>query len=207
LKLGAALADGRPPSETHGDGRSSTAQQVELSAEVIRAILPHRWPFLMIDRVTQVDPGREATGIKCVSSGEIAFLGHFPEMSVFPGVLIVEAIAQLAGVMVGTASVKRVNFRRPIVPGDVMRIHVQRTGGSTSMTEVAAKVTVNGHVCAEGSLVVAHDPTSPPNSTESPKNSPAAVEPSDLNNFNTPATDFSPSSERTVPHDRSLARQ
>ena len=99
--------------------------------------IPHRYPFLMIDRIDNVVPYESAVGIKCVSIGEPHFQGHFPGKPVMPGVLIIESMAQTAGVMVVTSlgpesegklvyfmSIEEAKFRRPVVPGDRMEVHV-----------------------------------------------------------------------------------
>lgn len=101
--------------------------------------IPHRYPFLMIDRIEEVVPYEYAIGIKCVSINESFFQGHFPRKPIMPGVLIVEAMAQTAGVMVVTSlgpeaegklvyfmSVEEAKFRRPVFPGDRMHIRVNR---------------------------------------------------------------------------------
>jgi 3-hydroxyacyl-[acyl-carrier-protein] dehydratase len=107
-------------------------------AGVMRAI-PHRYPFLLIDRVVDMVPGNSAVGVKNVSVNENFFQGHFPGHPVMPGVLIIESMAQTAAVLVvetlGPAargkvvyfmSIENAKFRRPVVPGDQLRIHVSR---------------------------------------------------------------------------------
>jgi 3-hydroxyacyl-[acyl-carrier-protein] dehydratase len=101
--------------------------------------IPHRYPFLMIDRIEEVVPYDYAIGIKCVSINENFFQGHFPQKPIMPGVLIIESMAQTAGVMVVTSlgpdaegklvyfmSVEEAKFRRPVVPGDRLRVRVSR---------------------------------------------------------------------------------
>jgi 3-hydroxyacyl-[acyl-carrier-protein] dehydratase len=113
-----------------------------LSATEIEAILPHRYPFLLVDRIQELQPHQRATGLKNVTINEPFFPGHFPSNPVMPGVLIVEALAQTAGVLAfksgveGTGvyfmSIERAKFRRPVVPGDQLRLEVQvlqRRGG------------------------------------------------------------------------------
>jgi len=107
-------------------------------ARIMHAI-PHRYPFLMIDRVVDVVPGKSAVGIKNVSVNENFFQGHFPQQLVMPGVLIVESMAQTAAVLVVETlgpeaagkvvyfmSIENAKFRRPVVPGDQLRIHVTK---------------------------------------------------------------------------------
>jgi len=106
---------------------------MQFTNDEIRNILPHRYPFLMVDRITECEPGKSATGIKCVSANEMHFMGHFPEKSVFPGVLILEALAQCGAVallveeanrgkLVLFGGVKNARFRLPVVPGDVLEL-------------------------------------------------------------------------------------
>src|SRR6184192_4403601 len=102
----------------------------------IRAILPHRYPFLLVDRITELEAGRRIVGIKNVTANEPFFQGHFPDFPVMPGVLIVEAMAQTAGVHVlrtvedrasmnvFLVSVDAARFRRPVVPGDQLRMEM-----------------------------------------------------------------------------------
>jgi 3-hydroxyacyl-[acyl-carrier-protein] dehydratase len=109
----------------------------EIDIQRIMRLIPHRYPFLMIDRVVGVKPGEEATGIKNVSINEHYFQGHFPERPVMPGVLVIEAMAQTAAVLVvhtlgpGSEgklvyfmSVDSARFRRPVFPGDVLAVRV-----------------------------------------------------------------------------------
>jgi len=119
------------------------ANESKLSLEVgdIMALIPHRYPFLLIDRVIDIVPGEEAVGIKNVTINEPFFQGHFPGMPVMPGVLLVEAMAQTAGVTVMTAqersadappplvyfmTVDSARFRKPVVPGDTVELHVKK---------------------------------------------------------------------------------
>jgi 3-hydroxyacyl-[acyl-carrier-protein] dehydratase len=105
--------------------------------DLIKRIIPHRYPFLLIDRVTDIDPGARATGIKNVTFNEPHFQGHFPKVPIMPGVLIVEAMAQTAAVMVGLTgkmvdndflvyfmSIDKCRFRRKVIPGDVLRLEI-----------------------------------------------------------------------------------
>jgi 3-hydroxyacyl-[acyl-carrier-protein] dehydratase len=98
-------------------------------------LLPHRYPFLMVDRVIDIDPGKRIVGIKNLSINEEFFQGHFPGNPIMPGVLIVEALAQVAGILafksgapegksVFFMSIEKAKFRRPVVPGDQLRLEV-----------------------------------------------------------------------------------
>ena len=130
-------------------------------AQIMEAI-PHRYPFLLIDRVVDLVLGESATGIKNVSINEGFFQGHFPKEPVMPGVLIVESMAQTAAVLVvatlGPAakgklvyfmSVEGAKFRRPVVPGDQVHVHVQRVQRRTNVWRFSAEAKVDGVVVAE----------------------------------------------------------
>jgi 3-hydroxyacyl-[acyl-carrier-protein] dehydratase len=113
-----------------------------LTINEIMKNLPHRYPFLLVDRIVELEPGVRATGIKNVTINEPFFQGHFPEQPIMPGVLIIEAMAQVAGVMafrsgvegksVYFMSIDNAKFRRPIVPGDqvIMEIKVLKQRGN-----------------------------------------------------------------------------
>lgn len=124
--------------------------------------IPHRYPFLMIDKIDEVVPYESAIGTKCVSINEPHFQGHFPQKPVMPGVLIVEAMAQTAGVMVVTSlgpdsegklvyfmSVDEAKFRRPVVPGDTVKIHVSRLQNRGMVWKFKGEALVDGKVVAE----------------------------------------------------------
>ena len=116
---------------------------MELNIEQIMEILPHRPPFLLIDRITDCQPGHSAAGIKCVTMNEPFFTGHFPGRPIMPGVLIIEALAQTGAVaalslpenrgkLAFFGGVKRCRFRRQVVPGDVLELSctlVEQRGG------------------------------------------------------------------------------
>jgi 3-hydroxyacyl-[acyl-carrier-protein] dehydratase len=106
---------------------------MQLDSNQIQEILPHRYPFLLVDRITECIPGEKAVGVKCVSTNEMQFLGHFPQKHVMPGVLILEALAQTGAVAVLTeeenrgkivlfAGVKAARFKKQVVPGDVLEL-------------------------------------------------------------------------------------
>jgi 3-hydroxyacyl-[acyl-carrier-protein] dehydratase len=100
----------------------------------IQKLLPHRYPFLLVDRIIHLEPGAKATGIKNVTINEEFFQGHFPGQPIMPGVLIIEAMAQVAGLLafrsgatgksVYFMSIERAKFRRPVVPGDQLRFEI-----------------------------------------------------------------------------------
>ena len=108
---------------------------MELNSNEIQKILPHRYPFLLVDKITECVPGKSATGIKCVSANEMQFLGHFPKKHIMPGVLIVEALAQTGAVAMLTeeenkgklalfGGIKSCRFKRQVVPGGRLRATV-----------------------------------------------------------------------------------
>lgn len=123
-------------------GSSVIVEQMDIQRIMTR--IPHRYPLLMIDRILELEPHERCVGLKCVSIGEPCFQGHFPGHPIMPGILIVESMAQTAAVMVVTSlgsdaqdklvyfmSVENAKFRRPVTPGDVMRVEVvtrQRRG-------------------------------------------------------------------------------
>ena len=106
---------------------------MELNSNQIQEILPHRYPFLLVDRITECEPGKSATGIKCVSANESQFMGHFPQNHVMPGVLIIEALAQTGAVALLAeeknkgkiayfGGIKQARFKRQVIPGDVLTL-------------------------------------------------------------------------------------
>lgn len=127
----------------------------------IREILPHRYPMLMVDRILELEPER-IVGMKNVTANEPFFTGHFPEYPVMPGVLIVEAMAQVGGVLVlmGVpdrknklvlfASIEEAKFRRPVLPGDTLVIECRTLKKKETVVKMQGKATVNGQVVAEG---------------------------------------------------------
>ena len=131
-----------------------------LDIQAIREILPHRFPMLLVDRIVELDADR-IVGIKNVTVNEPFFTGHFPEFPVMPGVLIIEAMAQVAGVLVLKeipdrasklvllASVDSAKFRRPVLPGDQLRIEMKVIKKKSTVVKMAGEATVDGHVVAE----------------------------------------------------------
>ena len=138
-----------------------------LGAREIRAVLPHRYPVILVDRIVEVAAdGNSAVGIKCVSSNEPFFQGHFPDLPIMPGVLIVEALAQCAGAallkdleregkLAMLAGVDGFRFRRPVVPGDVLRLEVKLTKLRGPIGKVAGRASVDGQLVAEGEITFA----------------------------------------------------
>jgi beta-hydroxyacyl-ACP dehydratase FabZ len=135
-----------------------------LDNDAIRAILPHRYPFLLVDRIIEMDAGH-VVGIKNVTANEPFFLGHFPDFPVMPGVLIVEAMAQTAGVqvlstipdrankLVYLVSVDNARFRRPVRPGDQLRIEMKVLKRKGTVAKMAGHATVDGVLVAEAEVM------------------------------------------------------
>ena len=131
-----------------------------LDIEAIRNILPHRYPMLLVDRILELEPER-IVGIKNVTVNEPFFAGHFPDFPVMPGVLIVEAMAQVAGVLVlkeipdranklvFLAGIDNAKFRRPVLPGDQLRIEMKVVKKKSSVAKMQGTATVDGAVVAE----------------------------------------------------------
>lgn len=137
-----------------------------LGSREIQQIIPHRWPFLLVDKVVELQPGEGAIGIKNVTAGELCFQGHFPDYPIFPGVLIIEALAQVGAVAVLSvpenkgrivlfAGVDKFRFRGPVFPGDSLRLEVKFTKMRGPIGKGTAKATVEGKTVAEGELTFA----------------------------------------------------
>jgi beta-hydroxyacyl-ACP dehydratase FabZ len=139
----------------------------QLGITDILKILPHRYPFLLVDRILEIDPGKRVVGIKNVTFNEEFFQGHFPGNPVMPGVLIVEAMAQVAGVglmnsipetdrkLLYLTGVDRCKFRRPVVPGDQLRIEAEIVSVKTRLAKCRVTARVEGALCAEAELTSA----------------------------------------------------
>ncbi len=136
----------------------------EFSIDQIMSILPHRYPFLLVDRVIEIEQGKKAVGIKNVTINEIFFQGHFPSRPVMPGVLMVEALAQTAGVVVLTnaehhgkvaffMAVDKVKFRRVVVPGDQLLMEVEVVRDRAKTAQVRAVARVGEEIAAEAEMM------------------------------------------------------
>jgi beta-hydroxyacyl-ACP dehydratase FabZ len=135
-----------------------------LDIQAIRDILPHRFPMLLVDRIEELEEDR-VVGIKNVTANEPFFMGHFPDFPVMPGVLIVEAMAQVAGVLVLSsipdrhkklvllASVEQAKFRKPVRPGDQLRIEMKVIRRKATIAKMNGVATVNGLVVAEAEMM------------------------------------------------------
>lgn len=138
----------------------------EIDAITIMKILPHRYPFLLVDRVISMEEGKRAVGLKNVTINDNFFEGHFPGRPVMPGVLIIEAMAQVGGVLMLTPPENRgklaffmaannVKFRKPVIPGDQLRIEVEVGKIRSKTGQVKTRALVNGEVVAEAELMFA----------------------------------------------------
>lgn len=132
----------------------------------ILKVLPHRYPFVMVDRILSLDLGKEIVGLKNVTINEPFFQGHFPARPVMPGVLILEGMAQVGGIMayygnpetIGSkllffAGIDKARFRRPVVPGDQLIFTLRLMKQKRSIMVMAATATVDGQVAAEAELM------------------------------------------------------
>lgn len=138
-----------------------------LDFEDIRRILPHGFPFLFVDRVQFLDVGKRIIALKNISGNDWCFLGHFPEKAIFPGVLIIEAIAQTAGILLfgkkrhpGTEVIlahSDVRFLHPVVPGDQLTIEVNAIKVMLTGALVSSEVSVAGAMVAKGKLTLKID--------------------------------------------------
>lgn len=137
-----------------------------LDTTQIQAIIPHRYPFLLVDRIVEMEVGKRAVGIKNVTINEPFFQGHFPSYPVMPGVLIVEALAQVGAVAVLSmeenkgklgffAGIDQFRFKEQVKPGDTLRLEVEMTRMRGSIGKGHGVATVNGKVVAEGELTFA----------------------------------------------------
>jgi 3-hydroxyacyl-[acyl-carrier-protein] dehydratase/UDP-3-O-[3-hydroxymyristoyl] N-acetylglucosamine deacetylase/3-hydroxyacyl-[acyl-carrier-protein] dehydratase len=142
---------------------------MSISIEEILACLPHRYPFLLVDRVLEMEKGRRIRALKSVTYNEPYFQGHFPALRVMPGVLIVEALVQAAGILIYNSlddprnklvflsKIDKTKFRRPVIPGDQLRLDVDLVKLKTRFFQVAGRAFVEDALVAEteamGSLV------------------------------------------------------
>tara|TARA_B100000963_G_scaffold247313_1_gene216515 strand:+ start:215 stop:700 length:486 start_codon:yes stop_codon:yes gene_type:complete len=158
-----------------GDSMSENIEGSSVTITEIMDFLPHRYPFLLVDRVVEMKGEQSGVGIKNVTASEPWFTGHFPENPVFPGVLIIEAIAQVSAILVlqhakdsGSPietkliyfmTVDKVRFRHPVMPGDQMRIQVTQIRRRGMAYKFKGEVYVDSQLMAEGEIMaVNHDP-------------------------------------------------
>ena len=139
---------------------------MELNIEQIQALIPHRYPFLLVDRITECIPGQGAKGIKCVTANEPFFQGHFPNYKVMPGVLIIEALAQVGAVAILSVpenrgrlallgGIKNARFKQQVRPGDVLELECQLTAQRGPVGFGTATATVNGKTACRAELTFA----------------------------------------------------
>jgi 3-hydroxyacyl-[acyl-carrier-protein] dehydratase len=148
----------------------TVAPRTEADLDLITRIIPHRYPFLLIDKVRDVVLNESCVGIKNVTNNEPHFTGHFPGMPIMPGVLIVEAMAQTAGVLVGLSmdlvdknakvffmGVENAKFRRKVVPGDVLELHVRALRGGGRVWRFEGRAMVGAELAAEATYTAMFD--------------------------------------------------
>lgn len=148
-----------------------TEQKRSINVEEIRALIPHRYPMLLVDKVVDYEPGEWLHAIKNVTVNEPVFTGHFPEYAIFPGVLILESLAQATGIlgfktvkdrdekeMYLFASIDNAKFKRPVVPGDTMHLHVKFLRERRGMWKFYAEAKVDGNVVCSADLMCARRP-------------------------------------------------
>jgi 3-hydroxyacyl-[acyl-carrier-protein] dehydratase len=142
----------------------------EADLALIKRIIPHRYPFLLIDKVRDIVVNESCVGVKCVTNTEPHFQGHFPDMPIMPGVMIIEAMAQTSGVLVGLSmdlvdkqakvffmGVDGVKFRRKVVPGDVLELHVKALRSGGRVWKFEGRATVDGELATEATFTAMFD--------------------------------------------------
>jgi 3-hydroxyacyl-[acyl-carrier-protein] dehydratase len=154
-------------SETNPDGVAKTEKKALGSADIVRILklLPHRYPFLLVDKIVDMDGDNSAVGIKNVTINEPFFQGHFPNFPVMPGVLLIEGMAQTAGALcvsnlaasyepqlVYFMSIDRARFRRPVLPGDTVHYHMTKKRNRGRVWRFEGKAKVNGLLVAEAEI-------------------------------------------------------
>ena len=141
-----------------------------LNSREIQDIIPHRYPLLLVDRIIEMEPGRRAVGIKNVSAGESFFQGHFPDNPIMPGVLILEALAQVGACTILSldeyrnriayfAGIDGVKFRRMVLPGDQLRLEVELLRMTGRFGKASGRSLVDGDLVAEGEFMFALEKT------------------------------------------------
>lgn len=149
---------------------AGTPPVTEADLNLIQRIIPHRYPFLLVDKVRNIVIPESCVGVKNVTYNEPQFQGHFPGMPIFPGVMIIEAMAQTSGILVGLSmglvdknatvffmGVDGVKFRRKVVPGDVMELHVRALRGGGRVWKFEGRAIVAGELCCEATFMAMFD--------------------------------------------------
>ena len=139
----------------------SSEQELPLGQDWITDVLPHRYPMLLVDRVIEIDPGKSIVAIKNVTRNEPFFDGHFPQYPLMPGVLVIEAMAQAAGLLmmhedpslrgqvIYFTGIEKARFRKPVVPGDQLRLEIEVLRRRRYHARFACKARVDGEVAVE----------------------------------------------------------
>ena len=140
--------------------------QTILETSDILRLLPHRYPFLLVDRIVEIEKEKSAVGLKNVSLNEEYFQGHFPDRPVMPGVLIIEAMAQVGGILMAYssqekgkrtfyfASVEQAKFRRPVLPGDQIKMKVELLRSRSKISKFRGEAFVDGSLVAEAEFTI-----------------------------------------------------
>ena len=139
---------------------------MELNIDQIEALLPHRYPFLLVDKITECVPGQSARGLKCVTANEPFFQGHFPGFKVMPGVLLIEALAQVGAVAILTeegnrgklalfGGIRNARFKRQVRPGDMLELSCELTARKGPVGFGTAEAKVDGKTVCKGELTFA----------------------------------------------------
>jgi len=149
---------------------TESAAPLSADLDLIQRIIPHRYPFLLVDKVRDIVVGESCVGIKNVTINEPQFTGHFPGMPIFPGVMIIEAMAQTSGILVGLTmdlvdkqakvffmGVDGVKFRRKVVPGDVLELHVKALRGGGRVWKFEGRAMVEGELACEATFMAMFD--------------------------------------------------
>lgn len=147
------------------DSETQTVTQTDIDVNRVMELIPHRYPFLMVDRIEEIELGVKAVGIKNVSVNEAFFQGHFPARPVFPGVLIIESMAQTAGCLVVATlgkdaegklvyfmTIDDARFRKPVVPGDQIKIHVEKARNRGPVWKFTGAAKVDDVLVAEATF-------------------------------------------------------
>lgn len=155
------------------DTADAAALPTRADLDLIKRLIPHRYPFLLVDRVEDIVPGESARGIKMVTANEPHFTGHFPDKPIMPGVLIVEALAQTAGVMAGISlnmvdkgmlvyfmAIESAKFRRMVVPGDMLELNVTVKRSGSKIWKFEGVASVGGEMAAQAAFTAMMDPES-----------------------------------------------
>jgi 3-hydroxyacyl-[acyl-carrier-protein] dehydratase len=146
---------------------SEKASQPVMDVRLIEKCLPHRYPFLLVDRIVEAEPGKRIVGWKCVTMNEPFFVGHFPGQPVMPGVLILEALAQCAallvlrdmtpeqreGKVIFFMAIDGARFRKPVVPGDRLELTCETLRWKGSVIKAKGEARVDGQIVAEGEFM------------------------------------------------------